>query len=46
MAGGALGALINKKALAATPKEVFNPYVFFMAAILSFSGGLHGANTS
>ncbi|KAL0247306.1 hypothetical protein I308_104342 [Cryptococcus tetragattii IND107] len=43
---GALGSLINKKALENTPKEVFNLYVFFIAFILSLSGGLHGANTS
>ncbi|KIR67999.1 hypothetical protein I312_104851 [Cryptococcus bacillisporus CA1280] len=43
---GALGSLINKKALENTPKEVFNLYVFFIAFILSMSGGLHGANTS
>ncbi|OWZ37246.1 solute carrier family 2 [Cryptococcus neoformans var. grubii Br795] len=43
---GALGNLINKKALADTPKEVFNLYVFFIAFALSFSGGLHGSNTS
>lgn len=43
---GALGNLINKKALADTPKEVFNLYVFFIAFTLSFSGGLHGSNTS
>jgi hypothetical protein len=46
MAGGTLGSLINKQALANTPKEVLNRYVFFIAFIISFSGGLHGANTS
>ncbi|OCF31073.1 solute carrier family 2 [Kwoniella heveanensis BCC8398] len=43
---GAIGSLINKKALADSPKEIFNPFVFLLAFVLSFSGGLHGANTS
>ncbi|WWC93843.1 hypothetical protein V866_000679 [Kwoniella sp. B9012] len=46
MAGGAIGSLINRKALADSPKEIFNPFVFLFAAVLSMSGGLHGANTS
>ncbi|KAH8083059.1 putative hexose transport-related protein [Filobasidium floriforme] len=43
---GLLGALINKKALAETPKEVLNWYLFASAFCIALSGGLHGANTS
>jgi hypothetical protein len=46
MAGGTLGAIVNRQALANTPSEVFNGYVFLMAATLALSGALHGANTS
>ncbi|CAD6589438.1 MAG: hypothetical protein CYPHOPRED_004840, partial [Cyphobasidiales sp. Tagirdzhanova-0007] len=44
--GGSFGALINKQALADTPKECLNWYVFFVANCLAVSGGLHGFNTS
>ncbi|WWC63043.1 uncharacterized protein I303_105642 [Kwoniella dejecticola CBS 10117] len=46
MAAGVIGSLINRKALADSPKQIFNPFVFLFAAVLSMSGGLHGANTS
>ena len=46
MAAGTLGVLINRKALADSPREIFNSYIFFVSAILSFAGGFHGANTS
>jgi SP family sugar:H+ symporter-like MFS transporter len=43
---GALGALVDRQQLASTPKQVFNPLIFLLAATISFAGGLHGANTS
>ena len=46
MAGGALGSVINRQALANTPSEVFNGYIFLTAITLALSGALHGANTS
>ncbi|GAA5916536.1 hypothetical protein JCM6882_003575 [Rhodosporidiobolus microsporus] len=46
MAGGMGGALINRKALATTPSEVLNWYLYFAAAIIATSGGLHGYNSS
>lgn len=46
MAGGAGGALVNKAEMAKTPSAVINRYIFLVSVIISFAGGMHGANTS
>ncbi len=46
MAGGSLGAVVNKKALAETPKEALNWYMWFVCWTVCTSGGLHGYNSS
>jgi hypothetical protein len=46
MAGGAGGALVNKAEMARTPPAVINGYIFLVSIIISFAGGMHGANTS
>ncbi|KAI5478080.1 putative Hexose transport-related protein [Pseudohyphozyma bogoriensis] len=46
MAGGSMGALLNKDALKSTPPQVLNFYLFFCSWIISTSGALHGYNSA